>query len=64
MTGKLKPFTIEYIHEGREGSMKLMARSHDDAKRRMASAFYNGEPLEVAASVSVPGWLARMGGAV
>ena len=60
--GKLKPYVIEYIHEGREGSMKLMARSHDDAKRRMASAFYNGEPLEVVASVPVPGWLARVVG--
>jgi hypothetical protein len=55
----LKPFTIDYRHNGRTYTMTLEAESHDDAKRRMASAYYNGQPSEIVASVSVPGWMAK-----
>ena len=60
---KLKPYAIEYRHEGRTFTMTLEARDHEDAKRRMASAYFNGQPFEIVASVSVPAWMAKAVGA-
>jgi hypothetical protein len=55
----LKPFTIQYRHEGRDFTMTLEARDHDDATRRMASAYFNGQPQEIVASINVPRFMAK-----
>jgi uncharacterized protein YjaZ len=60
---KLRPFTIDYRHEGRDYTMTLEATDHADAKRRMASAYFNGQPSLLVASVDVPKWLAKAVGA-
>lgn len=56
---KLRPFTIDYRHEGRDYTMTLEATDHADAKRRMASAYFNGSPSEVVFSVKVPSLFAK-----
>jgi septin family protein len=56
---KLKPFAIEYRHNGRVFNMTFEAQDHEDAKRRMASAFWNGQPFEIIASGTVPKWMAK-----
>jgi hypothetical protein len=58
----MKPFVIEYRHMGKTYHMALEAESHEDAKRRMNSAYFNGEPLERVASVTVPKWMAEIWG--
>ncbi len=60
---KLRAYCIEYRHLGRTYTMTIEAADHEDAKRRMASAYHNGEPFEVVARVPVPGWFAKVMGA-
>ena len=37
---------IEYRHQGKVYLLPIMAADHDDAMRRIASAYHNGEPLK------------------
>jgi hypothetical protein len=56
---KLKPHVIEYRHMGRTFTMTLEAESIEDAKARLRSAYFNGEAMELVASVTVPRWMAK-----
>lgn len=60
---KLKPFSIEYLHNGKPFLMTFEAESMEDARRRMASAFYNGQPQEIVGRLDCPRWLAKAVGA-
>ena len=57
---KLKPFAIEYRHNGRLYHIEVHAEDFDDAKARIRSAHYNGKPLQLVATAKVPSWLQKL----
>ena len=58
----MKPYTVSYRHKGREYVIEVYAESVTDARERLGSAYFNGQPDELVASVKAPGWLSRVFG--
>ena len=48
---KLKPFTIDYNYNGKKWCMELEAESFEDAEARLRAAYFNGEAMEVVATI-------------
>ena len=53
MSGKLKPHASEYRHGGKTYLLPILATDCDDAKARIRSAYFNGQPLERVFGVGV-----------
>lgn len=53
MSGKLKPHAIEYHHGGKVYLLEVYATDCDDAKARIRSAYFNGQPLQRVFGVDV-----------
>lgn len=53
MSGKLKPHAIEYHHNGKVYLLPIYATDCDDAKARIRSAYFNGQPLQRVFGVEV-----------
>lgn len=49
----MKPYPVEYRHNGKTYVFDIIAESKEDARARLSSAYHNGEVQERVAKVRV-----------
>ena len=57
----LHPYAIPYHYNGRDYVIEIFAHDQDDARKRLRSAFYQGNPPEeIVLQVQAPKWLGKL----